>query len=113
MRLDAERRSWPADGFTNILPTMVTLVQPATNLPTFVLSLLGGALANVVDRKRFLPVTTIWMMVFAAILGVLHRRGNNQCFFSSSSSRLTLALLAFSGSQLSLDRFIRFEKLFH
>lgn len=52
-------------------PTMVALVQAATNLPTFVLSLPGGALADVVDRKRLLSVTTIWMMVFAAILGVL------------------------------------------
>lgn len=52
-------------------PTMVALVQAATNLPTFILSLPGGALADVVDRKRLLFVTTMWMMLFAAILGVL------------------------------------------
>ena len=45
-------------------PTMVALVQPATNVPTFLLSVPGGALANVVDRKRLLPVTTIWMPCF-------------------------------------------------
>ena len=31
---------------------MIALVQAAANLPTFILSLPGGALADVVDRKR-------------------------------------------------------------
>lgn len=51
--------------------TMVALVQAATSLPMFILSLPGGALADVVDRRRVLLFTQSWMALSAAALGLL------------------------------------------
>src|SRR4051812_31531958 len=50
-------------------PILVALVQAATSLPMFLLSLPAGALADVLDRRRILIVTQIWMAVSAAALG--------------------------------------------
>jgi len=52
-------------------PLMVALIQTATALPAFVLSLVAGALADVVDRRRLLIFSQSWMLVAAAGLGVL------------------------------------------
>lgn len=51
-------------------PFMVALVQTATNLPTFLLALPAGALADVVDRRRLLLVTQAWMLLAALALGL-------------------------------------------
>jgi MFS family permease len=50
---------------------MVALVQAATSLPMFLLSLPAGALADVVDRRKLLLFTQSWMTVAAAGLGIL------------------------------------------
>jgi MFS family permease len=50
---------------------MVALVQAATSLPVFLVALPAGALADVVDRRRLLLVTQMWMLLAAAVLGVL------------------------------------------
>jgi predicted MFS family arabinose efflux permease len=52
-------------------PFMVGLVQAAIMLPVFLVILPAGALADIVDRRRFLLVTQAWMVVAAASLGVL------------------------------------------
>src|SRR5512142_3073175 len=52
-------------------PLMVALVQTATTLPVFLLGLPAGALADVVDRRRLLLFTQVWMLIAAGILGVL------------------------------------------
>jgi len=52
-------------------PMMVGLVQAATTLPVFLVILPAGALADVVDRRRFLLITQGWMVLSAAALGVL------------------------------------------
>ncbi len=52
-------------------PLMVSLVQSATSLPIFLLGLPAGALADLVDRRRLLLVTQAWMLVAAAVLGLL------------------------------------------
>ncbi len=52
-------------------PAMVALVRSASSLPIFLLALPAGALADVVDRRRLLIATQTWMLVAAAILGVL------------------------------------------
>src|SRR5438132_6084717 len=52
-------------------PSMVALVRAATTLPVFLLALLAGALADVVDRRRLLLITQSWMLLAAASLGVL------------------------------------------
>jgi MFS family permease len=46
-------------------PALVALVQAATSLPMFLLSLPAGAVADVLDKRRLLLVTQIWMTVAA------------------------------------------------
>ena len=52
-------------------PFMVGLVQAAAALPVFLVILPAGALADMVDRRRFLLVTQGWMVVASATLGIL------------------------------------------
>jgi len=56
-------------------PLMVALVQAATAAPAFLLALPAGALADIVDRRRYLIATQVWMMTVAAILGALTLAG--------------------------------------
>src|ERR1700691_202280 len=56
-------------------PLMVSLIQTASSLPIFMLALPAGALADVVDRRRLLILSQGWMLVAAALLGVLTMRG--------------------------------------
>ena len=55
-------------------PLMVSLVQAATTLPVFLVILPAGALADMVDRRRFLLITQGWMVLAAGALGVLTLR---------------------------------------
>src|SRR5213080_3675066 len=55
-------------------PFKVGLVQAATTLPVFLVILPAGALADMVDRRRFLLATQGWMVVAAAVLGILTLR---------------------------------------
>jgi len=48
-------------------PLMVSLVTAATTLPVFLVILPAGALADMVDRRRFLLATQGWMVVAAAM----------------------------------------------
>src|SRR6516225_1090568 len=57
-------------------PLMVSLVQAAATLPVFLVVLPAGALADMVDRRRLLLFTQGWMVVAAAILGVLTLLGS-------------------------------------
>lgn len=52
-------------------PLMVALVQTATTLPVMLLVLPAGALADIVDRRRYLIGTQCWMLAVSALLGVL------------------------------------------
>ena len=52
-------------------PLMVSLVQAAAAVPVFLVVLPAGALADMVDRRRLLLFTQSWMIVAAAVLGVL------------------------------------------
>jgi MFS family permease/quinol monooxygenase YgiN len=51
-------------------PLMVSLVQAATALPIFLLALPGGALADIVDRRRYLIYTQVWMLVVVLALAL-------------------------------------------
>lgn len=51
-------------------PLLVSLVQAATTLPTVLLALPAGALADIVDRRRYLVFTQLWMLLAAAGLGL-------------------------------------------
>src|SRR5436190_16471596 len=52
-------------------PLKVSLVTAASTLPVFLVILPAGALADLVDRRRFLLITQSWMVVASAMLGVL------------------------------------------
>jgi MFS family permease len=52
-------------------PLMIGLVQAAGALPVFLVILPAGALADMVDRRRFLLRTQGWMVLASATLGVL------------------------------------------
>src|SRR5262249_27466756 len=52
-------------------PLMISLVQAAMSFPVFLVALLAGAIADMVDRRRLLLITQSWMAVAAAILGIL------------------------------------------
>lgn len=50
---------------------MIALVQTATTLPFFLLALPAGTLADIVDRRKYMLLTILWMFLSAAGLGVL------------------------------------------
>jgi MFS family permease len=77
-------------------PVMVALVQTATSLPIFLLALPAGALADVIDRRRLILFTQMWMLLAAALLGVLTLAG---C--TTPWVLLTLTLLLGIGSALN------------
>ncbi|AGH51066.1 hypothetical protein G432_16740 [Sphingomonas sp. MM-1] len=52
-------------------PLMVALVQAATTLPMFLFALPGGALADIVDRRRLLIGAQLWMLIAAGLLAVI------------------------------------------
>jgi len=52
-------------------PTLISLLQTAYAVPGFLLALVAGALADVVDRRRLLLVTQTFMFAVAAVLGLL------------------------------------------
>ncbi|MFD1467609.1 MFS transporter [Hymenobacter caeli] len=59
---------------------LVALMQTATSLPAFLLSMPGGALADLVDRRKLLLGTQGFMAVVATILGALTLGGQVSAF---------------------------------
>ncbi len=51
-------------------PMMVSSVQAATALPIFLLALPGGALADILDRRRYLIYTQAWMLLVVLTLAL-------------------------------------------
>ncbi|MEN9418146.1 MAG: hypothetical protein RI988_1766 [Pseudomonadota bacterium] len=49
-------------------PVMVALVQTASTLPVFLLGLPSGAMADIVDRRRYFAATQLWVSVNALVL---------------------------------------------
>jgi MFS family permease len=49
-------------------PMLIALVQTASSLPVFLLGLPSGALADIIDRRRYFLVTQFWVAINAAIL---------------------------------------------
>ncbi|MEO8206913.1 MAG: MFS transporter [Chthoniobacterales bacterium] len=58
---------------TSLTPstTLVGLVQTASTLPVFLVGILAGVLADIVDRRWLLLITQTWMLLSAAALGVV------------------------------------------
>ncbi len=74
---------------------MVALVQAASTLPVFVLGLPSGALADIVDRRRYFAVTQLWVALVAVILGVL-------AMFDGLSAHTLLALTFANGIGMAM-----------
>lgn len=51
-------------------PVLVALVQTASTLPVFLLGLPSGALADILDRRRYFIFTQFWVAVVAVLLCV-------------------------------------------
>ncbi|GAB2786582.1 MFS transporter [Hymenobacter latericoloratus] len=58
-------------------PVLVALLQTASALPVFLLSLPAGALADLVDRRKMLLATQTWMAVVALLLAAVTLLGLN------------------------------------
>lgn len=56
-------------------PLLIGLVQTAASLPAFLLGLAGGALTDLVDRRRLLVGAQLWMMTTAALMAFMAWRG--------------------------------------
>lgn len=56
-------------------PLMVAAVQSATTLPVVVLAIVAGTLADIVDRRRYLILAQLWMLLVASTLAVLAHLG--------------------------------------
>lgn len=54
----------------------VSLVQTATTLPTFLIGLPAGALGDILDRRKLMVWSQLFMLVCAAALGVLTVAGD-------------------------------------
>lgn len=52
-------------------PVMVALVQSASTLPVFLLGLPSGAMADIVDRRKYFMLTQVWVGVVAVIMGLV------------------------------------------
>ncbi len=56
-------------------PAMVALVQSASSLPVFLLGLPSGALADIIDRRRYLIFTQFWVASVGTLLCVVTLAG--------------------------------------
>ncbi len=56
-------------------PVMVALVSTASTLPVFLLGLPSGALADILDRRRYFAATQLWVSVVALVLAALSLTG--------------------------------------
>lgn len=78
-------------------PLAVALMQTAASLPTFLLALPAGALADVVDRRRMLIFAQVWLLLAAAMLAVLTLLG-----LMTPAGLLSLTFILGIGSALSM-----------
>nr|WP_307776882.1 MFS transporter [Ottowia beijingensis] len=76
-------------------PIWVALVQTAATLPVFLLGLPSGALADILDRKRFLFFTQVWVAVVGGLLALA-------IFLDVVTPPLLLVLLFLNGVGLAL-----------
>ncbi len=76
-------------------PIWVALVQTAATLPVFLLGLPSGALADILDRKRFLFFTQVWVAVVGSLLALA-------VFLNLITPPLLLLLIFLNGVGLAL-----------
>jgi MFS family permease len=76
-------------------PTLIAMVQTASALPVFLLGLPSGALADIVDRRRYFMATQIWLAANAALLYVAS-------IFGWINATLLLVLVGLNGVGLAM-----------
>jgi MFS family permease len=76
-------------------PVMVALVQSASTLPVFLLGLPSGAMADIVDRRRWFMGTQLWVAATATLLAT-------SAWFDALSAPVLLALVFANGVGLAL-----------
>ena len=76
-------------------PLWIALVQTAASLPVFLLGIPSGALADILDRKRYFLMTQIWIAVVASLLSIT-------VFLGWISPPLLLALVFANGIGLAM-----------
>ena len=86
--------AWMMTSLTST-PIWVALVQTAANLPVFFLGLPSGALADMLDRKRYFLITQIWVAVVASLLSLT-------IFLGVLSPELLLLLTFINGIGLAM-----------
>ncbi|HRQ64084.1 MAG TPA: MFS transporter [Xanthomonadaceae bacterium] len=86
--------AWMMSSLTST-PIWVALVQTAATLPVFLLGLPSGALADMLNRKRYLLMTQLWVAFVALVLCLF-------AFFGTLSPPLLLALTFANGIGLAM-----------
>lgn len=56
-------------------PVLVALVQTASTLPVFLLGLPSGAMADILDQRRYFAATQLWVSIVALVLAALSLAG--------------------------------------
>jgi len=78
-------------------PLLIGLVQTAASLPAFLFGMAGGALTDLVNRRRLLVFAQLWMMAMAALMAVMAWNGHLRPW-----QLLTLLLMLGMGSAVHL-----------
>lgn len=81
-------------------PLMVALIETGTTLPILALGLAAGAIADIVDRRKWLITTQVFMMLVAAALSLL-----TFLDLVTPGILLVMAVLIGIGSSLSMPAF--------
>jgi MFS family permease len=76
-------------------PLWVALVQTASTLPVFLLGLPSGAMADILDRRRYFMITQFWVAVVAGMLCLA-------VILKAMNPPLLLALTFFNGIGLAM-----------
>src|SRR6059058_690697 len=76
-------------------PIMVALVQSASTLPVFLLGLPSGALADILDRRRYFMVKQFWLATNGAIIFVV-------AFMGALTAPILLTLVFTNGIGLAM-----------
>src|SRR4051794_41114626 len=76
-------------------PMLIALVQTASSLPVFLLGFPSGALADILDRRRYFMVTQFWIATNAAVLFAV-------AFADALTAPLLLALVFTNGIGLAM-----------
>ena len=94
--MHAAAAAWLMTTLTNS-PLLIGLVQTAASLPAFLLGVAGGALTDLVNRRRMLVAAQLWMMATAGLMAVMAWNGHLHPW-----ELLTLLLLLGMGSAIHL-----------